>query len=208
LLSAAGIAAVFLKSSARSWQRRLTVIFPLVVLLVCMASRIDAGVRHILPIYPPLAVLGGYGAAELVKRGSRRWMIAAGMLLVVWVAADSIVAHPDYMAYFNPLASAHPENVLCETDLDWGQDVHRLAERLRALGVTHILMKCFGDAPLELAGLPPYQELSPNVPASGYVAISVCYLKGEHAKEGAYDWLKRYQPLERVGRSIFLYDIP
>jgi hypothetical protein len=129
-------------------------------------------------------------------------------VLVAWAAADSVIAHPDYFAYFNPIASAHPETVLSETDLDWGQDLLRLAERLRALGVTHVTIKYFGTTPLDLAGLPAHEELSPAVPASGYVAISVCYLAGEHAKSGSYDWLRRYQPLERVGRSIFLYSIP
>jgi hypothetical protein len=135
-------------------------------------------------------------------------MTAAGLLLVAWAMVDSLVAHPDYMAYFNPLASAHPENVLCETDLDWGQDLFRLAARLRALAVTRITMRYYGRAPVEIAGLPPHQELSPTLPATGYVAISIRDLKLEHAKNGSYDWLKRYQPLERVGRSIFLYAIP
>ena len=207
LLSAAGLAAVFLKSTTNSWQQHLTAIFPVAILLVCMMSRINIGVRHVLPIYPPLAILGGYGAARLVKSGNRRWMSAVGLLLVTWVVADSVVAHPDYIAYFNPIASAHPENVLCETDLDWGQDLFRLAARLRALGVTRVTMKYYGTAPLEVAGLPSHQELSPTVPASGYVAISLRDLTLEHAKDGSYDWLKRYQPLERVGRSIFLYDI-
>jgi hypothetical protein len=173
-----------------------------------MTWRIDSGVRHILPIYPPLAVLGGYAAARLVKDRSRRWMLAAGLLLVASVAAESAVAHPDYMAYFNPIASTHPENVLCDTDLDWGQDLFRLAARLRSVGVTRITMKYYGTAPLEVAGLPSYQELSPVVPASGYVAISIREFALAHARDGSYDWLKRYQPLERVGRSIFLYSIP
>ena len=208
LLSAAGLAIVFLKSTAGSWQRHLTAIFPIVILLVCMPATIDSGVRYLLPIYPPLAVLGGYGAARLVKGGGRRWMPAIGLLLVAWVAAESVLAHPDYLAYFNPIASAHPENVLSETDLDWGQDLFRLAARLRALGATQVAIKYYGSTPLEVAGLPSHQEVSPNVPASGSVAISVCYLAGEHAKDGSYNWLKRYQPLERVGRSIFLYSIP
>jgi hypothetical protein len=208
LLSAGGLAAVLWKTNAGSWQRRLTAIFPVVILAVCMTSRIDSGVRHILPIYPPLAVLGGYAAARLVERGVRYWVSAVGLLLVAWAAADSVVAHPDYFAYFNPIASAHPENVLSETDLDWGQDLLRLAARLRDLGATQVTVKYFGTTPLDLAGLPPHQELSPGVPVSGYVAISVCYLAGEHAKDGSYDWLKRYRPLERVGRSIFLYSIP
>jgi hypothetical protein len=208
LLAATGLAAVFLKRPASSWQGHLTAIFPIVILLVCMASSINSGVRHILPIYPPLAVLGGYGAAQLVIDGKRRWMPAAGLLLVAWVVADSVVAHPDYLAYFNPIASAHPENVLSDSDLDVGQDLFRLAARLRELGVTRVTMKCYGTAPLEVAGLPAHEELSPATPASGYVAISVHYLTLEHARNGSYDWLKRYQPLERVGRSIFLYSLP
>jgi len=207
LLSAAGLAAVFLKTNVSSWQRHLTAIFPIVILLVCMTSNNNTSVRHILPIYPPLAVLGGYGAARLVERASA-WMPAVGLLLVAWVAVDSVVAHPDYMAYFNPIASAQPENVLCETDLDWGQDLFRLAARLRSLGATRVTMKYYGTTPLEVAGLPPHQELSPVVPATGYIAISIRDLELEHAKDGSYDWLARYQPLERVGRSIFLYSIP
>jgi hypothetical protein len=207
LLAGAGLAVVFVKDTGILWQRRLTAIFPIIILLVCMASRINIGVRHILPIYPLLAVLAGYQAARLVRDGKGCW-IAAGLLLVAWATVDSLVAHPDYMAYFNPLASAHPENVLCETDLDWGQDLFRLAARLRALAVTRITMQYYGTAPVEIAGLPLHQELSPTVPATGYVAISIRDLKLEHAKNGSYDWLKRYQPLERVGRSIFLYAIP
>jgi len=207
ILSVGGIAVAFMTTNGGSWQRRLTAIFPIVILLVCLQSTIDSGVRHILPIYPPLAILGGYGAARLAE-GRRRWMPAVGLLLVVWVATDSLVAHPDYMAYFNPIASAHPENVLCESDLDWGQDLFRLAARLRSLGVTRVTMKYFGTAPLEQVGLPAHEELSPITPASGYVAVSVHYLGLEYAKDGSYGWLKRYQPIERVGRSIFLYSLP
>src|SRR5205085_1097846 len=36
----------------QSWQQVLTVIFPWAILVVCMAARVNLGVRHILPIYP------------------------------------------------------------------------------------------------------------------------------------------------------------
>jgi hypothetical protein len=207
LLSATGVTAILLKGTPGSWQQRLTVAFPIVILLVCMTSRIDSGVRHILPIYPPLAVLGGYGVARLIQ-DARRWMAAGAWLLVASAAAESMLAHPDYMAYFNPIASNHPEDVLCDTDLDWGQDLFRLASRLRSLGVTHLTMKYYGTAPLDVAGLPSHKELSPVVPASGYVAISLRELALGNARDGSYDWLKRYQPVERVGRSILLFKIP
>src|SRR5262249_12973386 len=70
LLSAGGLAAVLLTRHASSWQRHLTVAFPVVILLVCMTSRIDSGVRHTLPIYPLLAVLCGCAAAQLMESGS------------------------------------------------------------------------------------------------------------------------------------------
>ena len=209
LLSGAGLATALCKNAANSWQQHLTVIFPFVILFICIASGINSGVRHILPIYPLLAVLGGYGASRLVTDGKRRWwMPTIGLVLVAWVAADSVAAHPDYLAYFNPLASAHPEMVLSDSDLDLGQDLYRLAARLRALGITQVAIKYFGTAPLELAGLPPYQELSPTTPTTGYIAISVHYSVLEHARNGSYGWLHRYQPVERVGRSIFLYRVP
>ena len=50
----------------QSWQQVLTAVFPLAILLVCMLSRIDLGVRHILPIYPLLAIAGGHAMTAAV----------------------------------------------------------------------------------------------------------------------------------------------
>jgi 4-amino-4-deoxy-L-arabinose transferase-like glycosyltransferase len=53
ILAGCGIVAI-LREGLRScvWQRHLTVIFPGAITLVCLSSKIDLGVRHILPIYP------------------------------------------------------------------------------------------------------------------------------------------------------------
>jgi hypothetical protein len=65
LLSAVGFAVVLRGwrsgASKAPWQQILTVMFPIVILLVCLPARINLGVRHILPIYPLLAIAGlGY----------------------------------------------------------------------------------------------------------------------------------------------------
>lgn len=207
LLCSAGILATLWRLRLATWQQSLTALFPIAIFLFCVTSRIDLGVRHILSIYPLLALMAGHAFCSAFSH--RRWRIltAASVLLAGTVVADSWLAHPDYLAYFNQFAGGHPENILVESDLDWGQDLQRLSGRLKSLGVKEVSLRYFGTAPLESAGLPKYRMLSPDVEATGYIAISARFTTLEYAKNGAYGWLKKYTPLERVGKSIFLYHI-
>jgi hypothetical protein len=134
--------------------------------------------------------------------------IAAVSILCAWVVVDSIRAHPDYLAYFNQFAGQHPETILAESDLDWGQDLDRLSARLKQLNVTDVSIAYFGSALLEKSGLPTYHTADPTMPSKGYVAVSVHRLTIDYAKDGSYGWLKSYTPRERVGKSIDLFYIP
>ncbi len=209
-LAAGGLVGMIRGFRSSPWQHHLTVIFPGAILLVGMLSRIDLGVRHILPLYPLLAILAGHAMSTLfalAKRKSRAIALVP-VVLAAWVVADSWMTRPDYLAYFNQFAGARPEEILCESDLDWGQDLHRLSQRLKDLRVEHVSIKYFGTAPLEKAGLPPFSILSPGVPATrGYVAVSVRYLYLEYAKNGSFGWLKRRTPSEKIGKSIYLYNL-
>jgi 4-amino-4-deoxy-L-arabinose transferase-like glycosyltransferase len=191
-----------------AWQQYLALIFPCAILLVCMSARINLGVRHILAIYPLLAAIAGYAVSESLARAGRKSFALAALpvLLVGWVVMDSWMARSDYMAYFNQFAGAHPERILAESDLDWGQDLYALSDRLQQLRADHVSIKYFGGTPLEDAGLPPFSVLSPDVPTTyGYVAVSVRYVTLENAAYGSFAWLKDYAPLETVGKSIYLY---
>ena len=202
VLAAAGLVVPLLRK--RPWQVWMTAAFPIAILLVCMASRINLGLRHALAIYPFLAILAG----PLVVTGllsRRRLMVGATALLVGWVVIDAWKAHPDYMADFNELAGTRPEQILSESDLDWGQDLQRLSRRLEALGVEDVAIAYFGTARLQEAGLPRYRVLGPTGTATGYVAVSVRLLTLEYAANGSYAWLRRLTPIERIGKSIDLF---
>jgi hypothetical protein len=179
-----------------TWQQKATALFPVAILAVCLPSQIDLGVRHILSLYVPLVLLAGAYVA-------RRWI---GVALVLFVFADAVRAHPDYLAYFNQFAPV-PERILAESDLDWGQDLDRLSRRLRELKVPEVHLKYFGSALLEEAHLPTYWDLDAHNPVRGWVAISVHYRVLEHAHDGSFDWLNRYTPRERIGKSIDLFYI-
>lgn len=199
-------------TTARRWLRwrdhpwRLaTLLFPAVILAIAMSSRIDLGVRHLLPIFPYLAILGAQGAIWLCRLPVVRWRVAVAILLVGFDALHSASAGIDQLAYFNPLADRHPERVLCESDLDWGQDLHRLSVRLRELGVGHVSIAYFGTARVEAAGLPAYRTIGGQERVGGYVAVSARYLTLLAAKDGSFSWLRNVAPLERIGRSIYLF---
>jgi hypothetical protein len=183
-----------------------------VLLLVCIPSRINIGVRHVLPIYPFLAITAGVGLAWLF-RSIRAAPAAAlcGALLLGWHLVSSVRAHPDYLAYFNELAGDEPERILVDSDLDSGQDLKRLADTLHARGITAVSLAYAGSATVAAHGLPPVRWLEPHQPVKGWVAASLYSLKlGSLDRPGHDDfaWLERYAPVASVGKSIRLYYIP
>ena len=76
---------------------------------------------------------------------------------------------------------------------------------LAARHVQQLWLGYQGTADLKLEALPPYTLLKPNQPVTGWVAITMLTLQ-ENRK--GYGWLLQYQPVQRIGQSIELYNIP
>ena len=80
-------------------------VFAAGTLLVGMFSTINIGIRHVLPVYAGFSLLAAAAVMKLLEWGRTRkwvWGLLSGMLL--WMAASSVVSHPDYLAYFNEMA--------------------------------------------------------------------------------------------------------
>ena len=108
--------------------------------------------------------LQGHGSRRNAAEQRRtRWITLAAALLA-FDAAHTSAAGIDQLPYFNPLAGTHPERILCESDLDWGQDLNRLSVRLRQLGVRRVSIAYFGTARLEAAGLPEFSAITGKEP--------------------------------------------
>ncbi len=190
------------------------VVASLSVLAVAMSSNINIGLRHILPVYPICAIIAGYGAYHLLTKFNPQKIgktIVAALLL--WQLTATATAHPDYLAYFNELAGNRPENILIDSNLDWGQDIYRLATALEKRNIDKFsgcLFSSIDDAYLKELGFPQMKGLQPNQIATGWVAVSVNCLKWG-TRESPYNqfaWLENYEPVEKVGSSIYLYYIP
>jgi hypothetical protein len=211
-----GLGCFYLGKSAwreRNWVAAAPVVAALALLLVCMPVRINIGVRHILPIYPLFAIIGGVATCHLWSSGRPKYLGAAVVLgLLAWQLTSSFRARPDYLAYFNELAGQNPEKILIDSDLDWGQDLLRLSTFLQQRHVKEISIAYAGSPELDLNrfGLPPFQILAPKQPTAGWIAISLLKLKtgGFGSPSDSFSWLDAYKPVCLVGRSIRLYYVP
>jgi hypothetical protein len=88
---------------------------------ISVASMLNLGVRHILPVYPFCIVLAAAAGAALAAR-SRLGRVAVAALLAL-TAISSFYAFPDYLAYSNE-AFGGPANtwrVVADSNNDWGQ---------------------------------------------------------------------------------------
>ncbi len=174
------------------------------------------GVRYLLPAFPFLVLLAGRGVDVLLRGG--RSAVAVAVLLL-WQLTASLLAAPHHLAYFNELAwpTDHARRVLLDSNLDWGQDLGRLKTYLDARGQNRICLGYFGHVDPGLYGIE--YSLPPTSPTAGLCAVSANFLAGypyavTYAGErilgvraGAWSWFDRLDPVARVGRSIYVFDV-
>jgi hypothetical protein len=180
-----------------------------------MPMKYNAGVRHVLPVFPLLAIVAGGGCGYLWRL---RWRgVRAGVpvliVLLACQALSSITARHDYLAYFNDLAGSDPSRVLVlGCDLDCGQDLYRLSATLAARHIPDVKLAVWSSAELPQMGLPKYEMLPPFQPMNGWIAISMRSLRfgdvlHQSYPHDAFAWLNQYRPEEEIGKTIRLYHI-
>ena len=112
----------------RRWRAEAYRLAPLAVLFVVywtfsIASHLNIGHRHILPVYPVLFIAAGALGAWLVSRKTVIVVFVAGLL--GWHATEAMRVAPHFLAYFNQIAGGpiNGHRHLVDSSLDWGQDL-------------------------------------------------------------------------------------
>jgi hypothetical protein len=171
-----------------------------------MLGPVNLGLRHVLVIYPFLAIISAYALLWLWQvGGSREKMFAyrsVAVALVVWNIVTCVRATPDFIPYFNELAAPYGSRILVDSDFDWGQDLKRLSSVLQQQKIDSIWISYEGSADLKQHGLPYWQPLLPNQKPSGWIAISEFNIK---TLPQDFGWLEKYKPERIVGKTIRLY---
>ncbi|MGA8622531.1 MAG: glycosyltransferase family 39 protein [Candidatus Sulfotelmatobacter sp.] len=205
-------------------QGRWTAIAPaacaFAVLLVTLPVKINYGVRHVLVVFPLLAIVAGYGCSHIWNsdwnfRGRQNVCRRAALAtLLLWQGVSTVRARSDYIAYFNEIAGKDPSKVLVAgCDLDCGQDIFALSRELHQRRVSHASLALWTSADLSKMDLPDFEVPQPDQPVAGWFAISLRTLRAGDLfhttyPPGAFAWLNPYQPVTQVGKTILLYYIP
>jgi hypothetical protein len=193
---------------------------PLVFLAAASYSRVDLGVRVVLPAVAFLYVL----AARLAAPGCCRCVrlvVLAGCL--AWAAASSYQAAPHQIVYFNELAGgpAGGFRSLADSNLDWGQDLPQLKAYVEREGLPVIYLSYFGTDRPEAYGIryqplrgygrvgPPVDDAVPADAPRHVLAISANNLIGNYLDDhpDTYAWLRGRTPVAVLGGSIYVFDL-
>jgi hypothetical protein len=198
------------------------------VLLPAMAGHINIGVRHILPVYMGFSIIAALALIELANWSSRPAALALPTILLTWVAAAGIRQHPDYLAYFNEWSGDRPEAILADSDLDWGQEMKRLAQRLKRADAREVSLYIWANAFTQddyvqkQYGIPRVKTFDKVQPNAGWNVVSPTRVA---LSDGGWyrptptkrftgvmvtanpPWFEFVAPTERVG-ALLLYNIP
>jgi Dolichyl-phosphate-mannose-protein mannosyltransferase len=176
----------------------------LAVMAVSMTSSINIGVRHVLPVYAPLAIVAAYATIEIWKRTTDRFGRTMLVALLLWLFGGVAAEHPDYLAWFNEAGQPNPSSIAVDSNLDWGQDTLRLSRVLREMQIDRLYVDILTNARIDGVEAMTFR---PATKVTGWVAVSETAL-ALHERFGEYQWLSTYRPVRRVGKSIRLYYIP
>ena len=214
------------KNPHRVFLNQVFVLVPVVVYFLFFSIKLLCiGLRYILPIYPFLFMQASMVVGCRFKGGKilRRLII---VVLCCWYLKSSLGIYPHYLAYFNEIVGGADSGYryLVDSNLDWGQDLKGLGIYMRKKGIDRIHLSYFGAADPHYYGIkydwmPSYYLPSDylgedikvrrfKIPTSGIVAISATNLQNVYFSDKRfYDWLKRYEPIYKIGYSIFIYDL-
>ena len=195
---------------------------PAVHFAVATSSRINIGVRHILPVYVFLYVLIA-GAAWALIRQKRRWAYVVAALLLFQVVS-SVRAYPVYMAYSSEVwgGPSQTYRYLSDSNVDWAQQLKAVKQYLDQRGIRQCWFAYFAQGVVDAQdyGIPckplitedsqwVNEEMDVPVEIDGPVLLSTGTMSGfEFASDdlNPYREFKSVRPTAVIQDAVFVYD--
>jgi len=190
--------------------------------IVSLNSNLNIGVRHLLPAFPFTILLVSAATISWLKQPYLKLKYLLLAILIFWQAISVLSIYPHFLAYANEIVGG-PDNLYVYTvdsNLDWGQDLKRLKKWVNENKIDKIYVDYFGGGEAEYYLKEKYapwwgQRKPEELPRGSYLAISATFLQGGRGipvpglnqPAGYYRWLDEYQPITKIGYSIFIYYI-
>lgn len=206
---------------------------------ISIGANLNIGIRHLLPVYGFTYILVAGQITQVgqkLKAKSKKIFMTFGLLLLTllgWYIYENLSVFPYYLTYFNEVALLRPpwipasqagyipggHNYVTDSNLDWGQDLKRLADWVDKNNVQKISLDYFGwaDQSYYLDGkfvwivngqYDSVEKFFKDNPTGGYIAVSGTFYEQSQADpKHNYAWLNNYKPIALIGNSIFVWHI-
>jgi len=197
---------------------------------ISIYSKTNIGLRHLLPVYPFTIMLASGQLSKIVERlkfkvksGSSNFLLFTFYFLLVsllgWYVWESISIYPYYLTYFNQTVGG-PQGgyrYVVDSNLDWGQDLKRLAQWREKNNIGKIYLDYFGWADQQyylkhdwnwiVSGrFKSVADFLRENPQGGYLVVSAnYYMNSRGDADKSYAWLDAYKPITIIGNSIFVW---
>jgi tetratricopeptide (TPR) repeat protein len=199
-------------------RRNLAYIFVPVAIIVMagMASGLNIGYRHVMPIIGILCVIAGGAAAQMWSKGTA-WRAAMALLLMTHVLSSALT-FPNYIPYSNEMFGRSSNTYLYLTDanVDWGQALIQTRDWLKANHIQDCWMAYDGAIDPAFYAL-PCRRLSGNqwdpqvVPLQaieGTFLLSPLTVSGIEWEPGdlhPYAEFMNVKPIANVGNAMLVF---
>ncbi len=200
-----GLAGICLKKE-KVLSKAVLVMPAFVYLFIAMfINKLNIGIRHILPVYPFLFVIGGYSVSLVRNSKAMKYLLS---ILIVILALDVLSSYPAHLPYFNRLTGGFKNGYkyLGDSNIAWGQDWKRLKKYIEKNNINKIATDAaFSyDKVCDYYRI-PHRELTKEediVPVKGYYVIETTAFPARRIK-----WLNKIKPVEWVGGSLLIYRV-
>lgn len=194
-----------------------------ILVVTGMTSKLQLGIRYMLPIFPLLYVLMAVVChrflATVKNKNFLPFYYTTFVFLILWLGIASVSSYPSYIAYYNEFIGG-PKNgykYLVDSNTDWGQDLKRLVKFTEENKIDKIKVDYFGGANPEYYLKDKYIPWGfDKGPTTGWIAVSASALQWNRgipedgkvkSPEYNYHWLDKYTPAAQIGYSILVYKI-
>ncbi|HYH00032.1 MAG TPA: glycosyltransferase family 39 protein [Terriglobales bacterium] len=217
------IAAFAVRALRLSREVIFVLVPPAVYLVAAMASGMNIGLRHILPMYVFVYIFVAAAAWALIRH-RRQWAYVVAAL-VLFQVITSVRAYPDYIPYANEFwgGPSQTHKLLSDSNSDWGQQLKSTSKYLNENGIKKCWFVYFAAGVVDPSsyGIPckplpttntfwVNQEMDVPPSIDGPVLISAGNLSGFEFGPGPnlnpYEQFIGMKPKAVIQNAIFVFD--
>ncbi|MGQ9627531.1 MAG: ArnT family glycosyltransferase [Anaerolineae bacterium] len=194
---------------AREKSNILTLLAYIFLFMVAMALGSKKQERYLLPIFPPVSIVAGFGLCQAARAWRRILPPAMSLTMLLAIqAALTLSHHPYYLTFYNPLSGGGrlaPQTVL----VGWGEGLDEAARYLNAkegsakLRAASWYFSVFSPFFAGEARLFPVEPAKNEGDEADYLIIYI----NQKQRQEAYPWLAEFLQAYRLEHVVRLKGI-